>query len=128
MQLWTTKKRCNGCFKETTRKIPEGRFIVKLSLKNETKALRDSLLQAKKRLRNPLFRLERQPNPYKRYAEFVGEFFHLGNMEKFPTSEFIKPVENRYYLCHHCVQRVKHYHQNEGRFRRIGKDDNGRIS
>ena len=59
--------------------------------------------QAKKQLRSLLLRLERQPNRYKRYAEFIGEFFHLGHMEKVPTSELIKPAENCYYLCHHCV-------------------------
>ena len=47
--------------------------------------------------------LEKQPDLYKRYADFFGEFFHLGHMEKVPTSEVIKPVENCYYLCHHCV-------------------------
>ena len=29
--------------------------------------------------------------------------FHLGHIEKVPTSELIKPVENCYYLSHHCV-------------------------
>ena len=103
-QLWTAEeKRCDDHFKETTRRSPEGRFIVKLPFKKETKALGDSLQQAKKRLRSLLFRLERQPDLYKRYAEFIGEFFHLGHMEKVPTSELVKPVENCYYLCHHCV-------------------------
>ena len=103
-QLWTAEeKRCDNHFKETTRRSPEGRFIVKLPFKNETKALGDSLQQAKKRLRSLLFRLERQPDLYKRYAEFIGEFFHLGHMEKVPSSELVKPVENCYYLCHHCV-------------------------
>ena len=55
-QLWTAEeKRCDDHFKETTRRSPEGRFIVKLPFKNETKALGDSLQQAKKRLRNPTF-------------------------------------------------------------------------
>ena len=103
-QLWTAQeKRCDDHFKETTRRSPEGRFIVKLPFKNETKTLGDSLQQAKKRLRSFLFRLKRQPDLYKRYAEFIGEFFHLGQMEKVPTSILVKPVENCYYLCHHCV-------------------------
>ena len=102
-QLWTAEeKRCDNHFKKTTRRSPEGRFIVKLPFKNETKALGDSI-QAKKRLRSFLFRLERQPDRYKRYAEFIGEFFHLGHMEKVSTSELIKPVENCYFLSHHCV-------------------------
>ena len=105
-QLWTIEEKgCDDHFKETTRKRPEDSFIVKLPLKNETKALTDSLQQDKKRLRSLLFRLERQPDLYKRYAEFIGEFFHLGHMKKFPTSELIKPVENCYDLCHHCVFR-----------------------
>ena len=103
-QLWTAEeKRCDDHFKETTRRSPEGRFTVKLPFKNETKALGDSLQQARKRLHSLLFRLERQPDLYKRYAEFIGEFFHLKHMEKVPTSELVKPVENCYYLCHHCV-------------------------
>ena len=55
-QLWTTteEKRCDDHFNETTRRSPEGRFIVKLPFKNETKALGDSLQQAKKRLRSLL--------------------------------------------------------------------------
>ena len=31
---------------------------------------------------------------YKRYPEFIEEFFHLGHMQKAPTSELIKLVEN----------------------------------
>ena len=104
-QLWTAEKRCDDHFKETTRRSPEGRFIVKLPFKKETKALGYSLQQAKKRLRSLLFRLKRQPDLYKRYAKFIGDFFHLGHMEKVPTSELIKPVENCYYLCRHCVSK-----------------------
>ena len=52
-QLWTAEeKRCDDHVKETTRRSPEGRFIVKLPFKNETKASGDSLQQAKKRLRS----------------------------------------------------------------------------
>ena len=103
-QLWTTEeKRCDDHFNATTRRSPEGRFIVKTPFKNETKSLGDSFQQAKKRLRSLLIRLERQPDLYERYAEFIGEFLHLGHIEKDPTSELIKPVENCYYLCHHCV-------------------------
>ena len=43
-QNWTIeRKRCDDHFKETTRKRPEGRFIVKISSKNATKALGNSL-------------------------------------------------------------------------------------
>ena len=39
-QLWTTEeKRWDDHFNETTRRSPEGHFIVKLPFKNETKAL-----------------------------------------------------------------------------------------
>ena len=97
------RKRCDHHFKETTRRSHEGRFIVKLPFKNETEAFGDSLQQAKKRLCSLLFGLERQPDFYKRYEQFIGEFFHLEHMKKIPTSELIKPVENCYYLCYHCV-------------------------
>ena len=42
-QFWIAEeKRCDNHFMETTRRSPEGRFIVKLPFKNETKALGDS--------------------------------------------------------------------------------------
>ena len=68
----------------TTRRNSEVRFVVKLPFQEDAKPLRDSYHQAKRRLRSLIFRLEKQPDVYNRYNQFIREFIQLGHMEDIP--------------------------------------------
>ena len=101
--LTDEERRCEEHFKSTTRRSPEGRFIVKLPFKNEIGELGDSQQQARRRLRSLLHRLQKQPDLYRRYNEFINAFIKLGHMEEVPAKEMLLPIEKSYYLSHHCV-------------------------
>ena len=57
---WTSEEqKCEDHLKNTTRRNSEGRFVVKLHLKEDAKPLGDSCQQAKRRLRSLIFRLKK---------------------------------------------------------------------
>ena len=92
---WTSEEqKLEDHFKSTTRRNSEGRFVVKLG---------DSYHQAKRRLRSLIFRLEKQPNVYNRYSQFIQEFIQLGHMEYVPRNKIHMPAKNCFSLPHHCV-------------------------
>ena len=100
---WTSEQqKCENHFKSTTRRNSEGRFVVKLPFK-DSKPLGDSYHQAKRRLRSLIFRLEKQPDVYNRYSQFIQEFIELGHMEEVPRNKIHMPATNCFYLPHHCV-------------------------
>ena len=101
--LTDEERRCDEHFNSTTRRSPEGRFIVKLPFKKEIGELGDSQLQARRRLRIILHRLQKQPDLYRRYNEFIQSFNKLGHMEEVPANEMLLPNEKSYCLSHHCV-------------------------
>ena len=101
---WTEEeRRCEEHFKSTTTRLPEGRFVVKLPFKQETPALGDSFVQAKRRLKGLLYRLNKDPILYKRYNDFINEFITLEHMEEVPASQLAIPSSKSFYLPHHCV-------------------------
>ena len=110
--LTNEERRCEEHFKSTTRRSPEGRFIVKLPFKNETGELGDSQQQAQRRLRSLLHRLQKQPDLYRRYNEFINEFIKLGHMEEVPAKE--NATANREKLLSQpslCVQGLKYNYE-----------------
>ena len=94
---------CEEHFKSTTKRGPEERFTVKLPFKKEIGELGDSQQQARRKLRSLRHRLQKQPDLYRRYNEFINEFIKLGHMEEVPAKEMLLPTEKTYYLSHHCV-------------------------
>ena len=103
-KLWTPEElKCEEHFKATTKRRPDGRFVVKLPFKEEIGLLGDSLQQARRRLRSLLYRLERNPELYKKYNNFINEFLNLGHMEVIPDNELVRPHYNCFYIPHHCV-------------------------
>ena len=62
--LTNEEKRCEEHFKSTTRRSPEGKFIVKLPFKKEIGEMGDAQQQARRRFRILLHRLEKQPDLY----------------------------------------------------------------
>ena len=101
--LTDEERRCEENFNPTTRRNPEGRFIVKLPFKKDIGELGDSQQQARRRLRILLHRLQKQPDLYRRYNEFIQEFNKLGHMEEVPAKEMLLPKEKSFYLSHHCL-------------------------
>ena len=76
--------------------------MVKLSFEEEFGLLGDSLQQARRRLHSLLFRLERNPELYKKYNNFINEFINLGPMEEAPDKELVRPHYNFFYMPHPC--------------------------
>ena len=103
-KLWLPEElKCEKHFKATTTRRPDGRFVVKLPFKEEIGLLGDSLKQARRRLRSLLYRLERNPELYKKYNNFINEFLNLGHMEEVTDNELVRPHYNCFYMPHHCV-------------------------
>ena len=57
-------------------------------------------------LKTVICRLQKHPELYKRYKDFIEEFINLGLIEQIPKSELILPPEISYYLYHHWVFKV----------------------
>ena len=89
--------------KSTSRRTSEGEFVVKFLFKEDSKPLGDSYHQAKRSLRSLVIQLEKQPDLYKRYSQFIQEFFQLGHIEEVPRNKIHMPATNCFYLSHHCV-------------------------
>ena len=102
--LWTSEEqKCEDHFKSTTRRNSEGRFVVRLPFKEDSKPLGDTNHQAKRRLRSFIFQLEKQPDLYNRYSQFIQNFIQLGHMKEVPRNKIHVPATNCFYLPHHCV-------------------------
>ena len=105
-KLWTPEElKCEEHLKATTKRRPDGRFVVKLPFKEEIGLLGDSLQQARRRLRSLLYRLERNPELYKKYNNFINEFANFGHMEEVSDNELVRLHFNCFYMPHHCVFR-----------------------
>ena len=65
--------------------------------------LGDSYHQAKRKLRSLIFRLEKQPDVYNRYNQFIQEFIQLGYMEEVSGNKIHMPATKCFHLPHHCV-------------------------
>ena len=101
---WTSEEqKCKDQLKSTTRRNSEGWFVAKLPFKEDAKPLGDSYHQAKRKLRSLIFQLEKQPDIYNRYSQFIQEFIQFGHMEEVPRNKFHMPATNCFYLPHHCV-------------------------
>ena len=77
--------------------------MVKLPFKEEVGLIGDSPQQARRRLLNLLFRLERNPELYKEYSNFIIEFVNLGHMEEVRDKELVRSHYNCFYTPHYCV-------------------------
>ncbi len=81
----------------------EGRIITTMPFfKDETK-LGNSYRQALLRFENIERKLEKMPKTYELYREFMKEFLDLKHMELVPVGELDLPVNQCYYIPHHCV-------------------------
>ena len=91
---------CEQHFISNTTRQQDGRFVVRLPLKMDSKQLGSSRLSAERRLHAIERRLERDPELKTQYHSFMKEYEHLGHMEP------VKPLEGRqpcFFLPHHPV-------------------------
>ncbi|XP_055924595.1 uncharacterized protein LOC129956689 [Argiope bruennichi] len=94
---------CEEHFVKTHSRDAEGRYIVKMPLKDDPKCLGESRDIAVKRLDALWIRLERDPQYLKIYKDFIHEYEHLGHMKEIITEE--DNPEISYYMPHHGVYR-----------------------
>lgn len=90
---------CEKHFLNNTTRLSNGRFCVKLPLKDSPDCLGNSYLQAKKRFLNIEKRFRQNPQLKSQYTEFIREYAELGHLSESPVA-----IPNTsYFLCHHAV-------------------------
>ncbi|XP_047025541.1 uncharacterized protein LOC124634161 [Helicoverpa zea] len=90
---------CENHFLNNTFRLDNGRFCVRLPLKESPDCLGDSYSQAKKRLLNLEKRFRKNPTLKSQYVEFIREYSELGHLSVSPIS-----IPNpSYFLSHHAV-------------------------
>ncbi|XP_045466769.1 uncharacterized protein LOC123675453 [Harmonia axyridis] len=99
--LSSEEKECEAHFQKTISRNSEGRFIVKLSLKENLWELGNSEHLALKRLYSLEQRLSKNRGLKEEYTKFLKEYESLSHMREISRNETcITPI---YYLPHHCV-------------------------
>ncbi|KMQ88603.1 hypothetical protein RF55_11885 [Lasius niger] len=94
---------CEAHFVENTTRDENGRFVVKLPLKQNPSVLGDSKDQAEKRLIALEKRLRHNEALYKEYSAFLEEYEKLDHMRRISDNE---EQAYAYYMSHHCVIRA----------------------
>ena len=77
--------------------------MVRLPFKEEVGLFGDSLQQAGNDYVVFFFRLEMNPELYKKYNNFMNNFFNFGHMEEVLNNEFKQTQYNFFYMPNHCV-------------------------
>jgi len=117
------EKSCEQHFLENISRSPQGRFIVKLPIKEQALSkLGDSRDIALKRLRSLERRFGRDPSLKDQYTQFMKEYIVLGHMRLLNS----QPIDDStsVYLPHHCVYKVT----NQSRKLRVVFDASCQIS
>ena len=91
---------CEKHFLDTTRRIEDGRFKVRLPFKSDAKVLGNSYEVAKRRFLALERKVNKVPVLKEMYIEFMKEYLNLGH---------ISPIENTvprkpHYFIHQCVR------------------------
>lgn len=97
--------RCEQYFAETTKRDPDGRYVVKLPFKTTGPVCVDgnSRAIAEKRLQGLYSRFKKNTDLHKKYTEVMEEYLQLGFIEKIPETE--EKNINAVYIPHHPVIR-----------------------
>lgn len=85
---------CEEYFIKTTRREPNGRFVVRFPLKHSATSLGETRSQAERRFYTLEKRLERNPTYKKLYSDFIHEYISLGHMslvETYSTPHYFLP-------------------------------------
>ena len=94
------ERACEKHFVETTKRNPDGRFIVSLPLKESPAVLGESYRIAERRFLSLERRLDRDPIMKQLYVDFMKEYLTLGHMSESQLNRNISC-----YLPHHGVLR-----------------------
>lgn len=94
---------CEEHFINTHSRDVEGRYIVKMPLKDDPNCLGESRDIALKRLDALWIRLARDPHYLKLYRDFIHQYEQLGHMKEIVVEE--DNSETSYYMPHHGVYR-----------------------
>lgn len=98
--LSETETACESHFLTHTTRLDNGRFCVKLPLKDSPECLGDSYTLAKKRFLNLEKRFRTNlPDLKKEYSNFIKQYEALGHLSESPI---LQPNPS-YFLCHHAV-------------------------
>lgn len=95
------KTYCERHFQTHVSRTPEGRYIVKLPVKDSVHKLGDSRTAALKRLQGIERRFARNPELKIQYTQFMSEYITLGHMKRIDV--FPNEDTPSFYLPHHCV-------------------------
>ncbi|XP_050555834.1 uncharacterized protein LOC126911643 [Spodoptera frugiperda] len=91
---------CEDLFTSTTIRDSEGRFAVRIPLRESADSHGDSYESAKNRFLSLERKLDRSPELKGMYSDFLKEYLALGHMTR--IDRYLPPY---YFLPHHCVQR-----------------------
>ncbi|CAG4976903.1 unnamed protein product [Colias eurytheme] len=95
------QKLCEEHFVKNTTRLKDGRFCVRIPLKEDPSVLGDSLQRAKQCFLSLERRLLKQPKLYEMYREFISEYQSLGHMSECE----LKSDNNAHFIPHHGVLR-----------------------
>lgn len=91
---------CEKLFSDTTKRLPDGRFSVRIPLKESADSLGDSYIITRNQFLHLERKLDRQPTYKKMYSDFMQEYLSLGHMTR--IDNYSPPY---YFLPHHGVFR-----------------------
>ncbi|XP_065088263.1 uncharacterized protein LOC135709795 [Ochlerotatus camptorhynchus] len=93
---------CENHFRETHQRAPDGRYVVRLPIREEMlDSLGESFKIAERRFLAIERKLSSDPVLHAEYSKFMDEYLTLGHMDEFEPN-LLKP---HFYLPHHAIQR-----------------------
>lgn len=95
------EQHCEDHFVKNTVRLGDGRFSVKIPLKESSEVLGDSLQRAKRCFLSIERRNQSQPSLNKMYKDFMSEYISLGHMSECVSDE----NKTNYFIPHHGVLR-----------------------
>ena len=101
-ELTEDELRCESHLLQHTFRANDGRFVVRLPLKNHTSVLADSKGMAYERFKTIERRLTQNPELKEQYVAFMREYEALGHMTRVNSNEVVSPS---YFIPHHCILR-----------------------
>ena len=103
--LTEEEKECERHFIETTTRQEDGRYVVSLPLKTDSKSLGHSLPKALNRFSALERNFQQDGNLKQRYTAFIQEFMNMQHMEVITEEEVPVEPSKSFYLPHHAVMK-----------------------
>ena len=103
--LTEEEKECERHFFETTTRQEDGRYVVSLPFKPDSKSLGHSLPKALNRLNSLEQKFQQEGNLKQRYTAFIQEFLDMQHMTVKTEEEVPVEPSKSFYLPHHAVMK-----------------------